>query len=248
MSKKVNWQKVGKGAVIVLILGYILSFVTMFANASQMRICSTCHVTIADGDRLRFVDEKDVLDLLAEDDLNPLGVRSEFVSTAEMEKSLESKSRIKDAECYKTPKGSVNVVVLQREPVMRVMTPNANYYIDSEGGEMALTDRFAAYVPIVTGNVKKCFAKGELYEFALFLHNDKFWNAFVEQIDVDSRQELTIVPRVGNQIIRLGSLEDYKKKLNKLYSIYQNGFNKMGWNMYKEINLKYDGQVVCTKK
>lgn len=248
MKNKVNWHKVGKMSLVCLILAYVSAFVAMFANASQSRICSTCHVTIADSDKLRFVSEKDVLDLLSEDDLNPLGVRSEFVNTATMENSLEGKSRIKRAECYKTPKGAVNIVVYQREPIMRIMTSYSNYYIDSEGNEMGLTDHFAAYVPIVTGKVQKKFAKGELYEFGLFLHKDKFWNAFVEQIDVNEIQELTIVPRVGNQIIRLGTLEDYPKKLEKLYSIYHKGFNKMGWNMYKEINLKYDGQVVCTKK
>ena len=28
---------------------------------------------------------------------------------------------------------------------------------------------------------------------------------------------------------------------------YQNGLNKVGWNIYSTINLEYKNQVVCTK-
>lgn len=91
-------------------------------------------------------------------------------------------------------------------------------------------------------------AKGALGEFALFLRNNFFWNSLIEQIDVDKNGEVTLVPRVGNQLILMGTLDNYQEKLEKLRALYEEGFNKVGWNKYKQITLKYDGQVVCTKK
>ena len=60
--------------------------------------------------------------------------------------------------------------------------------------------------------------------------------------------EVTLVPRVGDQLIVMGTLENYREKLDRLYALYVKGFNKIGWNKYKRITLKYEGQVVCTKK
>ncbi|MBO7635949.1 MAG: cell division protein FtsQ/DivIB [Paludibacteraceae bacterium] len=248
MATKINWRKVGHVTVFILIVAYLSASISVFALRSDERICSSCRVMIEDSLTLRFVSKKEVLSFLEQDKLSPLGVRGEMIDPAKIEKSLENKSRIKKADCYITPSGRVNISIYQREPILRVMTEKSNYYVDRDGEVMRIAENFAAYVPVVTGCVTEKFAKGELYEFALFLHDDAFWNAFVEQIDVNEREELIIIPRVGNQIVKLGKLEGYQKKLEKLYQVYKNGFNKLGWNCYKEINLMYEGQVVCTKK
>ncbi len=248
MAVKINWRKVAHVTVFILIVAYLATSISIFAFRSDERICTTCQVTIEDSLTLRFVSKKEVLSFLEQDKLSPFGVRGEMIDPAKIEKSLERKSRIKKADCYKTPSGMVRISIYQREPILRVITERSNYYVDRDGDVLRIAENFAAYVPVVTGQVTEKFAKGDLYEFALFLREDAFWNAFVEQIDVNEREELTIVPRVGNQIVKLGKLEGYQKKLDKLYQVYKNGFNKLGWNSYKEINLMYEGQVVCTKK
>lgn len=248
MAVNIQWKKVVKVTALVLIVAYLIASVSVFAFKSDERICSTCYVTIEDSTSLRFVSKKDVLSFLNKDGINPLGVRASSIDCAKIESNLESKSRIKKADCYMTPSGAMHLSIVQREPILRVMTSHSNYYVDRDGEVMRIAENFAAYAPIVTGEVKESFAKHEMYEFALFLHDDPFWNAFVEQIDVNEREELTIVPRVGNQIIRLGNLDNYEKKLEKLFQVYTNGFNKLGWNCYKEINLMYEGQVVCKKR
>jgi len=131
---------------------------------------------------------------------------------------------------------------------LRVMNNGRSYYVDREGEIMPVSPNFTAYVPIVTGAVNEEFAKGPLYDFALFLRRNDFWNAQIEQIHVDYSEEIELIPRVGNQIILLGKLDDYQYKLDKLFALYKNGFRQTGWNCYQRINLKYDNQVVCTKK
>ena len=113
---------------------------------------------------------------------------------------------------------------------------------------MPLSRRFTAYLPIATGAIKEDFAKTDLYKFALFLHNDKFWNAQIEQIVVLPNQDIKLIPRVGDHQIILGNLYGYKERLDKLLAFYENGLNETGWNKYSVINLKFDKQVVCTKR
>ncbi len=248
MTEKINKKNALRWMVTALVVAYIGASVILFSGTARTRICTTCHITIADSTTLRFVTPRDVAAMLEKDNLSPLGIRAEFIDIAKIEKSLGEKSRIKRAECYFSPSGATKVIVYQREPIIRIMTAHRNYYVDREGKVMGVADNFAAYVPIATGHITEKFAQESLFQFALFLHEDKFWNALIEQIDVDAKQEITLVPRVGGQLIRLGTIDGYQKKLKKLMVLYKNGFNKIGWNNYKEINLKYEGQIVCTKK
>ncbi len=248
MAKKIDWKKVATMTVIVAIIVYVSASVVLYANSYKYRICTKCEVTVADSLELRFVTDREILKLLRGSEVKIEGITAHFTNLAQIEAMLESKSRIKKAECYFTPSGKAQVVILQREPILRVMTDRSNYYVDREGALTQVAEKFAAYVPIATGHISKPLAKGDLYKFALYLYENEFWNAFIEQIDVDSHGVVVLVPRVGNQIIRLGTLAGYEKKLNKLLTLYTKGFNKIGWNNYKMINLEFDGQIVCTKK
>ena len=249
--KKANWKKVGCVTLFIAIVAYITASVILFSGKREDRMCTKARAVILDSTILKFINEQDIINILQEDELFRNGSKASTINEAHIEACLAKKSRIKKAECYLTADGAdkciLQVAVTQRKPVLRVMTDHANYYIDSDGEVMKVTERFAAFVPIVTGSVSEKFAKTDLYEFAMFLKNDNFWDAFVEQIDVNSSHELTIVPRVGNQLIKMGTIDNYQQKLEKLLAVYHNGFNKIGWNKYKEINLMYDEQVVCTK-
>jgi cell division protein FtsQ len=59
---------------------------------------------------------------------------------------------------------------------------------------------------------------------------------------------VTLVPRVGDQTIYMGSLEKYEKKLRRMRIFYEKALVKVGWNKYSRFNLEYDNQVVCTKR
>ena len=67
-----------------------------------------------------------------------------------------------------------------------------------------------AHRVIVTGNVEKSFAMKDLYKFGVFLHNNKFWDAQIEQIHVLPDQNIELVPRVGDHLVYLGKLENLK--------------------------------------
>ena len=159
----------------------------------------------------------------------------------------------KDIEKYIKEKGVENIDIKasieERKPILRVISNSGeNYYIDNEGQKMPLSQRFTAYLPIATGIINENFAKRDLYKFALFLYNNKFWNAQIEQIVVLPNKDIKLIPRVGDHEIILGSLAEYEKRLEKLMTFYENGLNETGWNKYSVINLKFDKQVVCTRR
>ena len=53
---------------------------------------------------------------------------------------------------------------------------------------------------------------------------------------------------MGDFRIVLGKVEGCEERLEKLMLFLKDGIAKKGWNRYKEINLKFDNQVVCVRK
>ena len=93
------------------------------------------------------------------------------------------------------------------------------------------------------------------YDFAAMINllksidNNSFWQAEVVQLmitgGVAKQMELSFVPRSGNFVVDLGTATDLDTKLSNLYRFYHKGLDKVGWDKYKSISLRYDGQVVC---
>lgn len=173
----------------------------------------------------------------------------ERISTKSLERELSKHPLIDEAECYKTPSGKVCVEVTQRIPILRVMSANGqNYYLDNKGTIMPPEAKCVAHRVIVTGNVEKSFAMKDLYKFGVFLHNNKFWDAQIEQIHVLPDQNIELVPRVGDHLVYLGKLENFENKLARLKEFYKKGLNRVGWNKYSRINLEFSNQIICTKR
>ncbi len=120
--------------------------------------------------------------------------------------------------------------------------------MDEDGKIMPLSQKYTSRVVVATGNVSRKFACEELYPFVMALRNDEFWDAYVEQIVVEGGKEVILIPKVGSFRIVLGSLEGYEQKMEKLRLFLKKGIARKGWNLYKEINLKFDKQIVCVKK
>lgn len=95
----------------------------------------------------------------------------------------------------------------------------------------------------------------KLINFVKLTNGDPFWKDAIVQFVV-TREEgaptwkepvIELVPRIGDHIIAVGTLDDAEQKLAKLRLFYDNVLVYEGWDLYKVINIKYNNQVVCTK-
>ena len=234
--------------VAVLLSAYLLFAFLYLDNNEKELICTELRVDIVDTLERHYLTDKDIINTITKAGLSPVGKDISAISTAAIGNKLEENRLIRRAECYKTVDGTVRIKVYQREPVLRVFSTKESYYVDSEGEKMPVPGNFAAYVPIASGFIEDEYAITQLYEFALFLKQDKFWNSQIKQIYVAPNGDVELTPSVGNHQIVLGKIEDYKENLEKLRLFYEKGLSKVGWNKYSVINLKFKNQVVCTKK
>jgi cell division protein FtsQ len=102
-------------------------------------------------------------------------------------------------------------------------------------------------VSILDTTIKNSILK-DIYQLVNYINDDDFWSAQIDQIYVDSNDEIDLIPRVGNQIVHLGSAENFKGKLRYLGAFYDKVLPEVGWNKYSLINLEFKDQIVCKRR
>ena len=142
--------------------------------------------------------------------------------------------------------GELSAEIEQKRPIARVNT-NASYYIDDEGSFMPLSSNYSARVPLVTGNIKKNKLK-TVFQFAKTVEEDEFLKKHVIEIRQNDNETIDFKIRKSDFTVHLGTLENLKKKINNFKAFYQKAMKDKILDSYKVINLKFDKQVICTKK
>lgn len=235
--------------IAVAVIGYLIFSATYFRDSSRNQVCESFEVVIRDSARTRFVLAQDIVNLVKRYGLYPVGKTFGEINTLSIRDTILTNRLVESAEVYTTPGGSIVAAIRQREPVLRVISDvKGSFYVDKDRHVMPVSSSFAVYVPIATGAIDEEFAQNELFDFALFLHDNPDWDAWIEQIVVQKNHQVELIPRVGDFRIIMGSLDDYPEKLDKFVHFVNEGLAVVGWNRYAEINLKYENQVVCTRK
>ncbi|WP_369997238.1 cell division protein FtsQ/DivIB [Winogradskyella sp.] len=153
---------------------------------------------------------------------------------------------IKKAEVFISVNGELSAEIEQKRPIARVST-NVSYYIDDEGSYMPLSSNYAARVPLVTGNVKKNNLE-TVFQFAKVVDEDEFLKKHVVEIRQNDDNTLDFKIRKSDFTVHLGTLKMLSKKVNNFKAFYQKAFKDKILDNYKLVNLKFDKQVICTKK
>lgn len=235
--------------VLLLVIAYLTAAVTVFNRKPVGQVCTAMELIVKDSAYAGFITRSEVAGLLDQKGMNPVGAMMDRVCSKELEDELARHPLIDRVECYKTPGGKLCIEINQRIPILRVMGDNGDdYYIDNKGTVMPPDTKCVIRLPIVTGNVEKSFATRILYKFAVFLQQNSFWNAQIEQIHVLPDGSVELVPRVGDHLIYLGKLDGFEHKLERLKTFYKKGLNRVGWNKYSRISVEFGNQVICTKR
>lgn len=233
----------------MLVAGYLAFSVFYFKEKPGEEICGALEVVISNATEDQFIDTEQIRKSVKDSGLDPTNKRIADINTIEIEEHILKNQHIKKSEVFVTNKNNIRVVLEERKPIIRIIPDvGESYYIDSEAKRMPTSRRYTAYLPVATGSIKEAFASEELYKFALFLQDNEFWNAQVEQIVVKPNNDIEFIPRVGDHRIIVGTIDNLDEKFDKLMTFYHDGLNRIGWNKYSAINLKYNKQVVCTRR
>ena len=226
----------------------LLLVVGLFAfsnHRNSVRIVSEPTVKFL-GENTLFITEATVSKLLIQNQQPVTEQPKEIIDLNTLEFALNSNPMIKEAEVFMSVSGELSAEIEQKRPIARVYT-NASYYIDDEGSFMPLSSSYTARVPFVTGYVKKNNLK-TVFQFAKAVDEDEFLKKHVIEIRQNEDKTIDFKIRKSDFIVHLGTLNKLKKKINNFKAFYQKGLRDEILDSYKVVNLKFDKQVICTKK
>lgn len=186
------------------------------------------------------------------------GVPMGTLSPMEVEASLQSLDFVKSADVFVDGNNCLNIYVTQREPVFRLINGDGmSYYVDREGTTMPASMHYSPRVLVVTAPItslrdtldyKKPGIQKDMFDLANKIATDEVLDALVEEIVGDVNGEWMIIPKIGPSRIYIGTMDRINEKLIDLKKVYKTILPAEGWDKYYSVNLKYQGQVICTKR
>ncbi len=228
----------------LLLLVYFLVIVAFVSTKNSSLLCSNVVVSVSDSLRAQFVNGIEMRKLVLSRFPEILGRPIAEIDYEAIEASIEKHPAIRSCQVFNNAYGEINLKITQHEPIVRVFSGNGSFYLDENGVEIPVSGRFSARVMVVNGNIPK--DKTDLLRVARFITDNPFWNAQMEQIYIRRNNDYILVPRVGEHLILLGNSEQLSDKMNNLMLLYKE-LDPKEWNNYKTINLKFKGQVVCSR-
>jgi cell division protein FtsQ len=154
--------------------------------------------------------------------------------------------------------GILKIEVTQREPIVRVYTKQGKqYYIDNNMNIISTLQEKSANVIVANGDILdipslkidslKNKESYQIWKLSKMINDDSLLCYQIDQI-YKEKNDYILIPKIGTYKILLGQEDDWKKELIKLHYLYKKAFVKYGWDNYTMINLKFNNQVVCTRK
>ena len=251
---------------MVVVCYYVVAMSFVSERRSEL-MCTDIRIAVLDSARSRFVTADVIHGMVENRDHKMRGVLLDSIRLPHVERLLSEHPPVRRVNIYKTIDGTVHIDVTQQTPIVRVINRYGdNFYLDERGELLKHSNSYSAHVLVANGFVN--FRPGnesynvftaehpagrrnimrELFELATYINDDRFWKAQIQQIYVNEAGEFELVPMVGAHVILFGIFENPEAKFSHLKLFYQNGLSVKGWNTYSMLNLKYEGQVVATKR
>ena len=240
-------KKIKPILITLALLAYII-FIFAFVNKKSDAILVTgIDIDIIDSLNTHFICDSEIKNLILKNHPDIIGKQATKINKEHLEHVINKIPSVKNTEVFTSLKGCLHLEIEQRKPVVRLLK-GKGFYIDEEGKRMPLSSSYTSRVLVVSGHIKDKTIESDLMPLVNFITKDEFWSSQINQIYVDSNNEYILIPRVGGQKIEMGEIDNFERKFDKLYALYKDGFSTVGWNKYKKINLKYENQIVCTKR
>ena len=242
------WTALGTGVIVLLVAAI---------NKKNGDHCKAVSISIQGVKNNLFIDKADVTLMLEKLNLGKLpGKPLNDFDLAAMEARLKKNEWIKNAELFFDNNDMLKINIVEREPIARIFnSAGHSFYIDSAITRVPLSDKFSARLPVftnfpVTNSLSKTDSNllTDIKNISLYISNDPFCMAQIEQVDITAEKTFEMIPKIGNQVIVFGPADNYTEKFKNLLIFYRNVESKVGWNKYAILNVTYKDQVVAIKR
>lgn len=239
--KKLNWTSIRLIAMIA-----VMFFLYSFSLERNNHRNITIKDTYFESNENLFLTNEMVNNFLVQKLNNNTNIQKNDINLYALESALENHELIEKAEVFSTIDGNLNTRIIQKSPILRILSEKDSYYLDSKGNKMSLSNHFSARVPLVFGELP---AKNKEPYLLLFseIKKDDFLSKNITGAKIMPSGQLFLQTRSHEYQIAFGKPTEIEKKLKNYKAFYQFACKDTLINKYKEISLIFTKQVVCKK-
>lgn len=251
-------MKLKRSAKIMLILlsVAVLAVLVIVANVARSRSqVRGVEVAIRYGDTPQLVSRQAVVDTVLRRVPNLLRLSVKSVDCSRVAAAARRVPYLTHVSASVSVSGKVVVRADQRRPVARLYYGTRELYLDADGALFPTSPMGYCNVLVAGGDFIEPLRLDSLnaqltaiWRLAAYLDREDDYRDLIDQIYIERDGDMMMVPKVGDHVIELGSVDDLDTKFSNLLTFYRKGMPRAGWGTYSKISLKFKGQVVCTKK
>lgn len=144
----------------------------------------------------------------------------------------------------------VRVRVYPMVPMARVWdhSGSRSFYINRDGKRMTADARFSLDVPQISGRFSRSFGPERLIPLFDYMNLHPEWHCMITMITVRDSADVILVPAVRGHVVNFGSVSSIPSKFERLKRFYSDVMPVRGWDYYDTLSVKWDGQIVATRR
>lgn len=212
-------------------------------------VCRSVTVQIVNKDSTVFVTEQGVQAELAQSGIKVIGKPMWQINAARIEEVLGHSDYLENVECVKAKDGELIIRASQLVPVMRVFdNDGTSYYVNAAGKHMNATAIYHSDVPVVQGHFTKQFPATRLLPLVKYVESDSLLRTLVTMYSMRDSNNIFLVPSIYGHVVNMGGVNGFEQKFEKLKLFYRKVMPAKGWETYDTISVKWNHQVVATRR
>ena len=215
---------------------------------SRGELCTSVDVEVVNADSTSFVTPQGVLTDLKGQGIKLVGKHMGDINASDIEEALKVSPYLENADIVKCQDGKVLIRVSQLVPVVRVFDGEDSYYMNRAGKRMAATTYYHCDVPVVQGHFTRKYPATRLLPLIDYVENDSLLRSLVTMYQVRDTNNIIIVPELSGHVVNIGNADGFENKFDKLKQFYTQVMPKRGWNTYDTISVKWNHQIVATRR
>jgi len=234
---QINWSKIILTLVLILIGGLFYST----NSINSKRNINDIIVDFESNNNL-FITKDSILKLLPSSFLNKKSVDINY-----LESLVNSNGFIKNADAYVSIEGDLIIKVEQKNPIGRIISDDASFYIDDESKIMTTSKIHSSRVPVIF-NYSESFSYDKIYGMCDLIDSDEFLKKNITRINFLKNNYITLNFRDYDFDLVIGEYKNLKKKVKNFKAFYHAAIDNESIDKYSKINLQFENQVVCSNK
>lgn len=167
-------------------------------------------------------------------------------------KAVERAARspyLRNCEAATSISGSVVLFAVQRRPIVRVFVGGQEFYLDDRGCQVPISLHGSCNVIVASGNIPhRGVGLNQVWKLAKYLDSHPELSPLFDQIYRDDKGDLYLTPKLGDHVVQVGSVDNLDEKFTNLMAFYRLGLPLAGWDTYRQVSVKYRGQVVGRRR